>query len=487
MTKKLTDILENIKIQKQVGTLDIQINKIEFDSRKVSANDIFVAIRGTLSDGHNFIETAIEKGAKTIVCQDLPLNLNENILYLKVKDTSEVLGLMACNFYENPSENLKLVGITGTNGKTTTVTLLYEMFKRLGYKVGLLSTIKNMIDNQEIAATHTTPDQLQLNKLLSQMVENECEYCFMEVSSHAIAQNRIAGLHFAGGIFSNITHDHLDYHHTFAEYIKAKKRFFDNLPKSAFALTNNDDKNGEIMLQNCNAKHYTYSLKSFSDYNCQILEHHFDGTLLKIDKNETWVHFIGNFNAYNLLAVYATAILLEQEKDEVLTILSDLKPVAGRFNTVNIGEITAIVDYAHTPDALENVLRAILEIKEETQNILTVVGAGGDRDKTKRPIMAKIAAKNSAKVILTSDNPRSETPEDIINDMYKGVENVEFAKVLKITDRKEAIKTACLLANKGDIILIAGKGHENYQEVKGIKTHFDDKEIVTEFLNKLKK
>jgi len=483
MAKNLEILLRGIQITKVVGNTDIYIDEIFFDTRLISKNDVFVAIVGNQFDGHNFIDKAIENGAKAIVCEILPENFKLDVAYIQTGNSSKALGILASNYYEKPSQKLILVGVTGTNGKTTTATLLYNLFENLNFKSGLLSTITNYIHKKEISSTHTTPDSLTINQLLAQMVEEGCEYCFMEVSSHSVVQERIAGLTFSGGIFTNLTHDHLDYHKTFAEYLKAKKLFFDNLPKTAFAITNLDDKNGEVMLQNTNAQKFSYALKSIADFNCKIYENHFDGTLLSINNQELWVHFVGNFNAYNLLAVYSTAKLLNIPEIEILTVLSNLTPVAGRFDTVNINEITAIVDYAHTPDALQNVLKSIIDIKQSTQNIITVVGAGGDRDKTKRPVMAKIAANYSSKVILTSDNPRSEKPEDIINEMYKGVDNTEFAKVVKITDRKEAIRTACLLANKGDIILIAGKGHETYQETNGIKIHFDDKEIVTEILN----
>ncbi len=482
---KLNKILETIKIEQTIGSIEIDINNINLDSRKVTNNDLFVATSGTNTDGHNFIDTAIKNGATAILCQQMPTNIQENITYIKTQDSTLALSKTACNFYDNPSEKIKLIGITGTNGKTTTVTLLFHLFQGLGYKVGLISTIKNMIDRTELKATHTTPNALEINKLLDEMVYQGCEYCFMEVSSHAIVQNRITGLNFTGAIFSNITHDHLDYHGTFAEYIKAKKRFFDNLPKTAFALINNDDRNAEIMVQNCKATIYRYSLQTVSDFKARILESCFEGMLLEINNTEMWTHLIGQFNAYNILAVYSTAILLKQNKIEILTTLSNIKPVEGRFNAININNITAIVDYAHTPDAVENVIKTIEEIKEETQNTITVIGAGGDRDKTKRPIMAKIAANYSQILILTSDNPRTENPEQIIDEMYQGAKNTEFIRIFKITDRKEAIYKACDIANKGDIILIAGKGHENYQEINGTRTHFDDTEIVTKYLEGL--
>jgi len=479
MTKVLKDILSNINATKIVGNLNIEVNGIAFDSRKVENSFIFVATKGTQVDGHQFINSAIEKGAVAIVCETLPETSHENCTYIIVNDASEALGYLSSNFFDNPSSKMKLVGITGTNGKTTTATLLYRMFLKLGYKAGLFSTVRNYINDKAIDATHTTPDPVQLNRIMSQMVDEGCEYCFMEVSSHSIVQHRITGLDFVGGIFSNITHDHLDYHKTFDEYIKAKKLFFDNLPESAFALTNIDDRNGNVMLQNTKARKRTYSLKSFSDFKCKIIENDFDGMELNIDNREVWTHFIGTFNAYNLLAVYATALLLEQNKDDVLKVLSDLHSVEGRFETIRSANgITAIVDYAHTPDALENVLSTINDIRQGAGQLITVVGAGGDRDKTKRPKMSKISAENSDVLILTSDNPRSENPEDILMDMKRGVETMRSKKILTIADRREAIKTAVLFAHKGDIILIAGKGHENYQEIKGVKYHFDDKEEV---------
>ena len=482
--KILADILFGLRVENIVGNTNIEINNICFDSRKVLANDVFVAVKGFEVDGHKFIEKAIELGAKTIICEELPENLNSSICWIKVQNSSEATGVLASNYYDNPSQKLNLVGVTGTNGKTTTATLLYKLFQKLGYKVGLLSTIVNYIDNEAIKSTHTTPDAVQLNKLLNDMVLAGCEYCFMEVSSHSIAQQRIAGLEFKGGIFSNITHDHLDYHKTFAEYLKAKKLFFDKLPKSAFALTNIDDRNGKVMMQNTNAKVYTYALKSVADFKIKIIESHFEGMNLNIDGSDVWTKFIGKFNAYNVLAIYSTAILLGQNKQEILTILSSLNSVDGRFETIRSkNNVTFIVDYAHTPDALENVLNTITEIRTGDEKLITVVGAGGNRDKTKRPIMAKIASSISNKVILTSDNPRDEEPETILNEMYEGVEAQNIRKVVKILDRKEAIKTACFMAEPNDIILVAGKGHENYQEIKGVKYHFDDKEIINEFIN----
>lgn len=477
----LSDILKNVKTLQVIGDDNIPVGNICFDSRKVQLNDVFVAVRGSLVDGHNYIEKAIELGAKTIICEELPATINKKICWLEVENSSEAMGIMAANYFENPSSKLNLVGVTGTNGKTTTATLLYKLFRELGYKVGLLSTISNYIDNKEVKATHTTPDSVSLNSLINDMVNEGCEYCFMEVSSHSVHQHRITGLTFKGGIFSNITHDHLDYHKTFSEYLKAKKAFFDRLPKSAFALTNIDDRNGSIMLQNTAAVKYTYALKSVADFKIKIIESHFDGMQLNINGTDVWTNFIGKFNAYNILAIFSTAVLLNQDKNEVLTILSRLNSVNGRFETIRSkNNVTFIVDYAHTPDALENVLNTISEIRNGNETLITVVGAGGNRDKTKRPIMARIAAEKSNKVILTSDNPRDEEPETILDEMYEGVEAHNTRKVIRITDRKEAIKTACLIAEENDIVLVAGKGHETYQEVKGVRHHFDDKEIINE-------
>ena len=483
MTKKLSNILLNIKILKTIGTLDREITGINLDSRKIKPDNIFVAINGFNQNGHLYIYSAIKNGAKTIICEELPEKIEIEITYIQTNNSNFALGQISTNFYDNPTKKIKIIGITGTNGKTTTATLLFELFKELGYKVGLVSTIKKVIHDTEIKVELTTPDAVSLNKLFYEMVQAGCEYCFMEVSSHAVAQKRIEGVNFFGGIFSNITHEHLDFHKTFAEYIKAKKLFFDNLDKNAFALTNLDDKNGLVMLQNTKARKFTYALKTLADFKTKIIESHFDGTLLNINNTEIWTQFVGNFNAYNLTAVYATAIILKQNKDEVLTILSKLIPVSGRFETVRVNGITAIIDYAHTPDALKNVLKTIKELQTDKQTLITVIGAGGDRDKQKRPVMARIAADYSERVILTSDNPRSEKPETIIEDMYKGLESSTTFKVVKITNRKEAIKTAVMLAKKGDIILIAGKGHETYQEINGIRTHFDDKEIVKKINN----
>ena len=479
--KLLSDILYKTRLEEVIGSTHMAISSVTFDSRKVKKDTLFVATRGTATDGHAYISKAIEAGAVAIVCEELPENQKENVTYIKVTDSTHALGFIACNFYSNPSQNIKLVGVTGTNGKTTTVTLLFNLFRTLGYNTGLLSTVQNKINNNIIPSTHTTPDALSLNELLATMVEQGCEYAFMEVSSHAVVQNRIAGIHFTGGVFSNITHDHLDYHKTFDEYIKAKKKFFDNLPEEAFALTNKDDKNGMVMLQNTKATKNTYSLKNIADYKCRIIENHLNGLLLQLNNQEVWVKLIGTFNAYNVLAVYAVAHLLKQDPINILTTLSNLNSVEGRFQYVKSeGGIIGIVDYAHTPDALKNVLETIKDIRNGNENVITLVGCGGDRDAAKRPVMAGIACQYSNRVILTSDNPRSEDPEEILNQMQKGVEAPDAKKTLRISDRKEAIKTACTLAQKGDIILIAGKGHEKYQEIKGVKHPFDDLEILKE-------
>lgn len=484
----LKDILYKVAIESVHGTTETAVNKIEFDSRKVEENDVFVAIRGTISDGHDFIGKAINLGAIAIVCDTLPEIIVTGIAYIKVKDTNSALAFMASNYYENPSRNLQLIGITGTNGKTTIASLLYQLFKKAGYKVGLLSTVKILVDDIEYKATHTTPDSLTINKYLKEMNQVGVEYCFMEVSSHGIHQKRTEGLHFEGGVFTNLSHDHLDYHPTFAEYRDVKKSFFDHLPKTAFALSNIDDKNGSVMLQNTNARKLTYALKTYSDYKAQILENQLSGLLLRINDNEVWVRLIGTFNAYNLLAIYGTAVELGLDKLEVLRLLSELESVSGRFQFIISNErITAIVDYAHTPDALENVLKTINDIRTKNEQLITIVGCGGDRDRTKRPIMANIASTLSDKAIITSDNPRTEDPEAIIAEMEKGVEPQNFKKTISITDRKQAIKTACQLAQPNDIILIAGKGHETYQEIQGVRYDFDDMEIVKELLEQLNK
>ncbi|HRB70657.1 MAG TPA: UDP-N-acetylmuramoyl-L-alanyl-D-glutamate--2,6-diaminopimelate ligase [Flavobacterium sp.] len=484
----LKDILYKVAIEAVKGTTDVSVGKIEFDSRKIESDDVFVAIRGTVSDGHDFIEKAISLGAIAVVCEVVPETTHDGITYVQVADTSLALAYMSANYYGDPSAKLKLVGVTGTNGKTTIASLLYQMFKKAGYKVGLLSTVKILVDNKEYKATHTTPDSLTINHYMNEMVEEGCDYCFMEVSSHGIHQKRTEGLHFTGGVFTNLSHDHLDYHPTFAEYRDVKKSFFDNLPKTAFAITNIDDKNGPVMLQNTKAKKRTYALKTYADYRAQILENQLSGLLLKINEQEVWVRLIGSFNAYNLLAIYGVAIELGIESQEALRLLSELESVSGRFQyIVSAGNITAIVDYAHTPDALENVLKTIEDIRTKNEQLITVVGCGGDRDTTKRPIMANIAATMSDKAIFTSDNPRSEKPEAIIEDMEKGVEPQNFKKTLSIVDRKQAIKTACQLAQPNDIILIAGKGHETYQEIQGVRHDFDDMKTVKELLEQLNK
>ncbi|APY07966.1 UDP-N-acetylmuramoyl-L-alanyl-D-glutamate--2,6-diaminopimelate ligase [Winogradskyella sp. J14-2] len=486
--KLLKDILYKVTLNAVVGSTSAAVNKIEFDSRKIETNDVFVAVRGTLTDGHKYIDKAIADGATSIVCEVLPETLQDGITYVEVANSNQALAFMAANYFEHPSENLKLVGVTGTNGKTTVTSLLYQLFKKAGYKVGLLSTVKIMVDNTEYKATHTTPDSLTINKYLKLMNEEGVEFCFMEASSHGIHQSRTEGLKFTGGIFTNLSHDHLDYHESFAEYRDVKKSFFDHLPKNAFALSNMDDKNGLIMLQNTEAKKYTYALKNYSDYRAQILENEFSGLLLKVNDSELWTKLIGSFNAYNILAIYGAAELLGLEKDEILRLISELDNVSGRFQYfISDEKITAIVDYAHTPDALKNVLETINSIRTKNEELITVVGCGGDRDKTKRPKMAHIASALSTKVIFTSDNPRTEVPEAIIEDMEKGVEPQNFKKTLSITDRKQAIKTACQMAEAKDIILIAGKGHETYQEIKGERFDFDDYKIVQEFLKQLQK
>lgn len=480
----LKDILYKCAIQRFVGNNDIAIDKITFDSRDITKDSVFVAIRGTVTDGHKYIDQVVEKGIAAVVCENLPQELNAEVCYVVVKDSSETLGLMAANFYDNPSEKLNLIGITGTNGKTTTVTLLYDLFKSIGYKTGLISTVRNRVNDKTYASTHTTPDPLHLNSLLAEMAEDGCEYCFMEVSSHAVVQNRITGLTFKGGIFSNLTHDHLDFHKTFDAYLEAKKTFFDRLPQNAFALVNIDDRNGKVMVQNTRAKVYTMAVKKNADYHCRILENQFDGLLLNINGKEIWCHLVGNFNAYNLLAIYATTRLLGIEEQEALVALSKLRPVDGRFEYFKSPNgITGIVDYAHTPDALRNVIETINDIRGGLGKLITVVGAGGDRDRSKRPVMAKIASEGSDMVILTSDNPRSEDPEAILAEMNEGVGIDKRRKCMTITDRKQAIKTAYNLAVDGDVILIAGKGHETYQEIKGVRHHFDDREVLREIFN----
>ena len=484
----LKEIIYKVAIEAVKGSTDIPVYKMDFDSRNILANDVFVAIRGTISDGHNYIDKAIDLGAVAIVCNIFPEILAKGITYIQVKDTNKALAFMSANYFGNPSKNLKLVGITGTNGKTTIASLLFQLFKKAGFKVGLLSTVKIVVDDIEYKATHTTPDSITINHYLKEMTEAGVEYCFMEVSSHGIHQKRTEALHFAGGVFSNLSHDHLDYHATFSEYRDVKKSFFDNLPKTAFALSNIDDKNGLVMLQNTAAQKRTYALKSYAEYKAQILENQLSGLLLKINGNEVWVKLIGTFNAYNLLAIYGTAVELGLESLEVLRLLSDLESVSGRFQfIVSDTNITAIVDYAHTPDALENVLKTINDIRTKNEQLITVIGCGGNRDKEKRPIMAGIATELSDKVILTSDNPRNEDPEVIIAEMEQGVAPQNYKKSLSITDRKQAIKTACQLAQPNDIILIAGKGHETYQEIQGIRHDFDDMKTITGLLNQLNK
>lgn len=484
----LKDILYKTAIEAVKGPTDIAVQKIEFDSRQVSAGDVFVAIKGTLSNGHDFIEKAIGQGAIAVICETFPEIFTDGVTYVSVLNTSSALAYMSANYYGNPSKNIKLVGITGTNGKTTIASLLYQLFKKAGYKAGLLSTVKVMVDNEEFKATHTTPDSLTINRYLKQMEEVGAEYCFMEVSSHGIHQSRTEGLHFTGGIFTNLSHDHLDYHASFAEYRDVKKLFFDNLPSSAFAITNIDDKNGQVMLQNTRAKKLTYALKTYADYKAVILENQLSGLLLKINDQEVWVKLIGTFNAYNLLAIYGAAVNLGLESHEVLTLLSTLESVSGRFQfIISDSRITAIVDYAHTPDALQNVLKTIDGIRTRNEQLITIVGCGGDRDKTKRPVMANIASSMSDRAIFTSDNPRSEDPEDIIADMEQGVEPQNYRKTVALTDRRQAIKIACQLAKSNDIILIAGKGHETYQEIKGVRHDFDDMAIVKEILMQLNK
>lgn len=477
----LKELLKNAGKYEIYGNDGIEISDIEIDSRKIKKENAFIAIRGTQADGHNYIEKAIELGASTIICEKIPETVTEGVTYVTFNNTEDVVGNIATTFYGNPTEKLDLVGVTGTNGKTTIATLLYNMFRGFGYKVGLISTVCNYIDGEAIPTEHTTPDPITLNRLLGKMADEGCKYAFMEVSSHSVAQKRIGGLKFAGGIFTNLTRDHLDYHKTVENYLKAKKAFFDGLPKTAFALTNADDKNGLVMVQNTKAKVVTYSLRTMADFKGKVLEDGFEGMLIDINNTEVNVQFIGKFNAYNLLAVYGAACMLGKKPEDILLQLSVLKPVSGRFDSMRSPNgYTAIIDYAHTPDALVNVLNAIHDVLKGRGKVITVVGAGGNRDKGKRPLMAQESVKQSDKVIITSDNPRFEEPQDIINDMLAGLNKEEMKKVLAITDRKEAIRTACMLASAGDVILIAGKGHENYQDIKGVKYHFDDKEVVRE-------
>ena len=479
---KLEELIRNIDVKSIVGSTDVDITDVDIDSRKVAAGHLFVAIKGTQTDGHQYIQKAIELGASAILCEDMPEEQLTQVCYVQVDSTEAVVGKVATTFHGDPTSKLKLVGVTGTNGKTTIATLLYNMFRRLGYKCGLLSTVCNYIEDEPVPASHTTPDPIELNSLLHKMVDAGCQYVFMECSSHAIAQKRIGGLNFAGGIFTNLTRDHLDYHKTVENYRDAKKAFFDMLPKGAFAITNADDKNGMFMVQNTKATVKTYSIRTMADFKARIIECHFEGMYLEVDGHEVGVQFIGKFNVSNLLAVYGAAVMLGEKPEEILLVLSTLKSVAGRLEPIHSPEgYTAVVDYAHTPDALENVLKAIHEVLDGKEGkIITVCGAGGNRDKGKRPLMAQEAVKQSDRVIITSDNPRFEEPQDIINDMLAGLDQKQMKKVVSIVDRKEAIRTACMLAQRGDVILIAGKGHEDYQEVKGVKHHFDDREVVKE-------
>ncbi|HAG16525.1 MAG TPA: UDP-N-acetylmuramoyl-L-alanyl-D-glutamate--2,6-diaminopimelate ligase [Bacteroidales bacterium] len=483
--KKLLKLISGIKTESIVGTENRSFAGLDFDSRKIKNNFLFVAVRGTITDGHSFIETVIANGATGILCEELPSLLNPDITYIVVKDSQESLAILAANWFDHPSKKLKLVGVTGTNGKTTTASLLHRLFTGLGYSCGLLSTIENKIENTVYEAKLTTPDVLQINTLLAEMVAKGCSFCFMEVSSHAMVQKRTASLQFAGGIFTNLTHDHLDFHKTVSEYLKAKKSFFDHLPKTAFALSNLDDKNGLVVLQNCKAEKHTYSLKSLADFKGRIIENQISGLHLSIDDQEIYCRLVGRFNAYNLLAIYGAARLLGEKAEEILPILSNLESVAGRFEYQQSAEgIIAIIDYAHTPDALENVLSTINQLQQTENKIITVVGAGGNRDKSKRPEMAKIAASLSDRLILTSDNPRFEEAEAIVADMEKGLDAEQSKRCLQILNREEAIKTAFFLAQRGDIILIAGKGHENYQEIKGVRYPFDDKEVIRKLFSK---
>lgn len=475
----LNNLIVNITTYDIIGNTEKDITGIQIDSRQITKGNLFIAVKGTQTDGHAYIDAAIQNGATAVVCEQLPPALKQDITYIRIPDTESATGKLATKFYGDPTEKLELIGVTGTNGKTTIATLLYNMFRKMGYKTGLLSTVCNYIDGEAIPTEHTTPDPITLNSLLGRMADEGCKYVFMEVSSHSIAQQRISGLKFAGGIFTNITRDHLDYHKTFENYLKTKKAFFDELPKNAFALTNADDKNGMVMVQNTKAHIATYSLKTLGDFKGKVLEDGLEGMLMEINNREVNVQFIGRFNAYNLLAVYGTASLLGKDPEDILLILSTLRPVSGRFDTIRSPKgYTAIVDYAHTPDALTNVLNAIHEVRKGNGQIITVVGAGGNRDKGKRPLMAQEAVRQSDRVIITSDNPRFEEPQSIIDDMLSGLKKADLSKVISIIDRKEAIRTACLLAHSGDVILIAGKGHENYQEIKGVKHHFDDKEIL---------
>lgn len=487
--QKLSDILYRVNLVEVIGNTSVEVNNICFDSRKVASGNVFVATRGTAVDGHKFINSSIEKGAIAIICEEIPAEIKDEIVYVKVRDASSALGFMADNFFNQPSSKMKVIAITGTNGKTTVATLLFRLFSNLGYKCGLISTVENMIDGEIIPSTHTTPDAVQLNKLMAEMVEKNCAYCFMEASSHAIHQNRMVGINVSGAVFTNLTRDHLDYHKTFDDYIAAKKKLFDGLSKDSFALSNADDKRGAVMLQNSKAKKLFYSLRTIADFTAKILENTFDGLILSIDGSDVHTQLVGDFNAYNLLAVYATARLLGVEKMDALVSISQLKPAEGRFDYV-ISEkekITGIVDYAHTPDALEKVLTTLKTIRTGNETLFTIIGCGGDRDKGKRPMMAKVAYDNCDMLVLTSDNPRSENADEILNDMKEGIRGHKVAKVLSIADRREAIKVAASLAKRGDIILLAGKGHEKYQEIKGEKFPFDDKKILAETFKSLNK
>jgi UDP-N-acetylmuramoyl-L-alanyl-D-glutamate--2,6-diaminopimelate ligase len=479
--KLLKDILYKAGITEVIGSTGVEIGKVAFDSREAGPGVLFVAVRGSKNDGHQYIHPSVEAGCPAVVCEEFPAKVRQGVTYVKVADSALALGFISSNFYDNPSEKLQLIGVTGTNGKTTTATLLFHLFRSLGYKCGLLSTVQNQVNSEIIPSTHTTPDPVKLNGLLAVMVREGCEYCFMEVSSHAIVQRRIAGLAFKGALFTNITHDHLDYHKTFDEYIRAKKLFFDELSADAFALINTDDRNGKVMVQNCKADIKTFALRSLADYRGRILENTFSGLVMNIDNNEVHCKLVGSFNAYNILGVYAAAVMLGEEKLDVLAAVSNLSPVEGRFEyVISENRITGIVDYAHTPDALKNVLNTIRDIRTGNEKLITVVGCGGDRDAAKRPIMASIACELSDKVILTSDNPRSEDPEKILNEMKGGIPPQHFRKAITITDRREALKVACELAGPGDIILVAGKGHEKYQEINGVKYPFDDKLVLEE-------
>ncbi|AGA76605.1 UDP-N-acetylmuramoyl-L-alanyl-D-glutamate--2,6-diaminopimelate ligase [Echinicola vietnamensis] len=480
--KTLKDILYNVSLTSTTGDMEVAVKDIVFDSRKVEEGDVFVATKGTQVDGHAYIDKAIASGAKAIVCEALPGELPKGITYVQVVDSAKALGIMASNFFDHPSAQLKVVAVTGTNGKTTCVTLLHRLFMELGYMVGMLSTVENKINDEVIAATHTTPDSVAINRLMAKMVAEGCTHCFMEASSHAIVQERMAGLQLSGAVFTNISHDHLDYHGTFDEYIKAKKKLFDELPKGAFALVNADDKRGMVMMQNTKASKRTFGLKYPTDFKAKVLSNTLQGLELDLNGRQAWFRMIGEFNAYNITSVLGVALLLGEEEEEVLMQLSSIKGAQGRFDQLHVEGITAIVDYAHTPDALENVLKTIQGVRTGGEKVITVVGCGGNRDKAKRPVMAKIATDMSDKVVLTSDNPRDEDPMEILRDMETGVNPVAYKKTVVIADRKEAIKTACVMAEKGDIILVAGKGHETYQEIKGVKHPFDDLKIVKELM-----